>query len=151
MNNKNVFLNATLDALTAFVNSRPGFDFADYGDVSSYRSDSRRAMKARKNFHLMRRHVERITGDVSETIVRDAFRAYSGRITITNKGTSDNPDIVLDYCTVQYYPTEYRTAACAVLSSILWEYYRDESDTGDTMRAKFVRMFGRGIARKYFN
>jgi hypothetical protein len=31
----------------------------------------------------------------------------------------------LDYCTGQYFPTEYRRAACAVLASALWSAKRD--------------------------
>jgi hypothetical protein len=72
----------------------------------------------------------------------------------------------IDYCTGQYFPTEYRKAVCAVLASALWgnrcrtayevlgpaahETINGQSP-GDRIRAHFQREFGRGIASRYFN
>lgn len=33
----------------------------------------------------------------------------------------------VDYCTGQYFPTEYRRAVCAVLASALWDYTRENA------------------------
>jgi hypothetical protein len=87
----------------------------------------------------------------------------------------------IDYCTGQYFVTEYRRAACAVLASALWEYTRERCmpsgpnreklssgdvtywldsaragkgdfvAAGDWLRAHFAREFGRGIASRWFN
>ena len=81
----------------------------------------------------------------------------------------------LDYCTGQYFPTEYRKAVCAVLASALWGYFRAniaESMTedgpdgqkyagpvkalrgmsyGDAIRATARRELSRGVARRWFN
>lgn len=51
---------------------------------------------------------------------------------------------------------EYRAAACAVLASALWDYYRanippETEKKGDKLRAKFRRMFGDSIASRWFN
>lgn len=80
---------------------------------------------------------------------------------------------VIEYCTGQYFPTEYRKAACAVLARTLWYWTREHAmpapiaksgdhtyypmvpgkllSAGDWLRANFVREFGRGIASRYFN
>jgi hypothetical protein len=79
----------------------------------------------------------------------------------------------VDYCTGQYFPTEYRRAVCAVLASALWTYTREHcmpeptlhhnSETGETLhrykgmhagdwlRAHFRQQFGRGIASRWFS
>jgi hypothetical protein len=63
----------------------------------------------------------------------------------------------VDYCTGQYWPTEYRKAACAVLSQAIWNWTRtqcmpaDTAKPGDYLRASFKREFGRGMASRWFN
>lgn len=85
--------------------------------------------------------------------------------------------VKIEYTTGQYFPTEYRRAACAVLASALWAYAREnmpkpngkitrfdsegeflsEHDNiegktpGDWLRAHFARRFGRNIAARWFN
>ena len=64
---------------------------------------------------------------------------------------------IIDYCTGQYFPTEYRRAVCAVLASAIWSWKRDQcmpADTakpGDYLRANLKREFGRGMAARWFN
>ena len=80
---------------------------------------------------------------------------------------------IIDYCTGQYFPTEYRRAVCAVLASAIWSWKRDQcmpaptlhhnTETGETLqrykglragdylRANFKREFGRGMAARWFN
>jgi hypothetical protein len=66
---------------------------------------------------------------------------------------------MIDYCTGQYFPTEYRKAVCAVLASALWTRHRggmsndtiDGKTPGDRIRAQFREVFGRAIASRYFN
>jgi hypothetical protein len=79
----------------------------------------------------------------------------------------------VDYCTGQYFPTEYRKAVCAVLSQAIWNWtsahampaptLHHNSETGETvqrfkglrvgdyLRASFKREFGRGMASRWFN
>jgi hypothetical protein len=79
----------------------------------------------------------------------EAFSAFCGRLQIT---AADKPgEYRLDYCTGQYWPTEYRKAAAAVLAQALWNYHRDDTSTGDELRGKFRRMFGRGMQLAWFN
>ncbi len=64
--------------------------------------------------------------------------------------------MAVDYCTGQYFPIEYRRAACAVLAAALWDYYRadippETEKRGDKLRAKFKRMFGTRIQKRWFD
>jgi hypothetical protein len=85
----------------------------------------------------------------------------------------DNGAVAIDYCTGQYWPTEYRKATCAVLSQAIWAWtsahampaptLHHNSETGETvqrfkglrvgdyLRASFRREFGRGMASRWFN
>jgi hypothetical protein len=142
-----------LDVLSAFAAQRPGLEFGNYGDVSAYRSEMRAITKDLHTFRTLLSAV-RWRSSIGEEELRAAFRdAFSGRLTLT-----DRPDgsVTLDYCTGQYFPTEYRKACCAVLASALWAYTRDNTllpDTdgkADRLRATFRKEFGRGIASRYF-
>ena len=173
---------AILDALNRFVNQRSGMDPRNYGDWKSYRQESRSVTKDLHNYRTLRGAVgwrDSITADD----LKAAFRAYSGRLTVKDISAKyDDGSIYwafsLDYCTGQYFPTEYRKAACAVLASALWDCKRkdmpepltregpdgsrttylfhgsskspDALSAGDWLRASFRREFGRGIASRWF-
>ena len=142
-----------LTALDRFARQRPGLEYGNYGDATAYRSEMRRITRQLADARTLLRAVEHsgITADQ----LREAFRAYSGRLAITET----DKGIRLDYCTGQYWPTEYRAAVCAVLASALWDYYRDDfaasakpgESAGDAVRRQFRREFGRGIANRWFN
>lgn len=134
-----------LAALAKFVAQRPGLEYGNYGDPTSYRSEMRSITADRHHFNALLSAVAWRTS-IGEKELRGAF---SRRLTLV-----DRPDgaIALDYCTGQYFPTEYRKAACAVLASALWDYVRDNTpNKGDRLRDTFRREFGRTIANRYFN
>jgi len=79
----------------------------------------------------------------AKQLIESFPRAFSGRLELKNGE--------LNYCTGQYFPTEYRKAVCAVLAYALWNCYRTEESTGDSLRATFRRIFGRGIQKRWFN
>lgn len=138
-------------ALRAFAGQRPGLDYANYGDPSSYRSESRRITRQLNDFRHLARTVE-LSGITAEELEASAKLAYSGRLSLVERGDK----IAVDYCTGQYWPTEYRAAACAVLANALWNYYRsdipkDAERPGDLIRAKFRRMFGANIHKRWFD
>ena len=193
---------AICQALRAWINQRPGLEFGNYGDVTSYRAEVRSIGKDLQHARELLRAVElrySITGDD----LAAAFpRAYSGRLSCkvytpghhcprfghvagsraaqkcriccaTGKVTG-HIWAVLDYCTGQYWPTEYRRAACAVLASALWDRKREDMPApqgkltrkhgpfttehdniegvtpGDWLRASFRLEFGRSIADRWF-
>ncbi len=165
-----------LAALRAWVNQRPGLEFGNYGEVKAYRSELRSITKDRAQALELIRAVEWRDSITAEMLLASFPRAYSGRLSITQdaKGRA-----VLDYCTGQYWPTEYRRAACAVLASVLWDYFREnmpkptgkikktigfgtfahesEHDNingqtpGDYLRGTARKEFGRSIASRWFS
>lgn len=153
-----------LSALYAFANSRPGLDPRDYGGGvegwRAYRQESRSITRDLRDARMLLRAVE--LSSVGKDALLDAFkRAYSGRLTckLERKAPDAPHKVILDYCTGQYYPTEYRRAVCAVASSALWEYYREDfaatarkgESAGDAIRRKFRSMFGARVARRWFD
>ena len=104
-----------LSALDRFTRQRAGLEFGNYGDVSAYRSEQRAITRDLHDFRTLLAAVS--WRNIPEQTLKDAFRAFSGRLTWENGK--------LSYCTGQYFPTEYRKAACAVLASALWDYTRE--------------------------
>ena len=115
-----------LDALEKFINQRPGLDPANYGahreqlqySTREQRIEARRAMqgdartiqkdgtRARKALIDARRHVA--AGNGNAAIMAQALgEAFSGRLSWEGSR--------LEYCTGQYFCTEYRAAAATVL------------------------------------
>ena len=145
-----------LRLLEGWVRQRPGLDPRDYGGGhegwAGYRSEARSiARDGREAGQLLTVAAVECS---AESLVA-GFRAYSGRLSLIHspKGWA------LDYCTGQYWPTEYRRAACAVLASALWDTMREryaaqarkDESPGDAIRRRFRERFGRGIADRWFN
>lgn len=142
-----------MQLLHAWIRQRPGLDFHNYGDVSSYRSELRgitRDLNEARAMLLTISHHDSIT---AADLLYAVEHSFSGRLSIKRdaKGRA-----VVDYCTGQYWPTEYRRAVCAVAASALWAWYRDKclpADTehkGDAIQKWARREFGRGIAARWF-
>jgi hypothetical protein len=178
---------AIIAALRAFMNQRSGIEFGNYGDVTAFRAEQRSITKDLREAREIMRAVELSDSITADDLLKAAQCAFSGRLTIklTMGGYSDPKDrtyrdtcVTIDYCTGQYFPTEYRRAVCAVLASALWEYTREhvmktaanrvcvkdsEDQTyyspithrpvsaGDWLRAHFRKEFGRGIASRWFS
>ena len=154
-----------LAALDAWIRQRPGLDYGNYGDVSAYRSEVRSIGKDLQHARAMLNYVawhDSITADMILSAAR------SGRLSIKVEGDK----VRVDYCTGQYWPTEYRPAVCRMLSSVIRDYWRDHcmpegvlvhnSETGETfkryqglragdwLRKNAAREFGTSIARRWF-
>ena len=154
-----------LAALDAWIRQRPGLDYGNYGDWSAYRSEVRSIGKDLQHARALLRYVEwhdSITADMILTA------AQSGRLSIKVEGDK----VRVDYCTGQYWPTEYRSAVCRLLSTVIWDYWRDhcmpegvivhDSETGETferyqglragayIRKTASRELGTSIARRWF-
>lgn len=134
-----------LQALSAFVRQRPGLEFGNYGDVSAYRSELRGITKDRHQAEELLAAVALREGIDADALLKAAKHSFSGRLSIeeTDKG------IRIEYCTGQYWPTEYRRAVCSVLSGALWDYWRDVCNESpiETARAELSR----SVARRWFN
>lgn len=159
-----------ITALRAFVAQRSGIEFCNYGYVASFRAEQRAITRDGKEARELLRAIEWRDSISADDIIAASKSAYSGRLSIVER---DDGAIAVDYCTGQYFPTEYRKAVCAVCASALWNYMRDQcmpeptlhhnSETGETLhrykgmrqgdyiRAQFRREYGRGLASRWFN
>ena len=135
-----------IDALNAWVSQRPGLDYRNYGDVSSYRAEMRSIGKDLQHARALINYVAWHDSITAEMIL-DA--AKSGRLSIVvTDGT-----VAINYCTGQYWPTEYRPAVCRLLSSVIWYWLRDnmlDPATGNDIRRQAARELGTIIARRWF-
>lgn len=162
-----------LDALLAFINQRSGIEWGNYscGDYKrsreAFNGDYRPILKRGKQARAMLAAIRWRDSITVEKLI-EATRAYSGRLQFKEQ----DGKVWVEYCTGQYFPTEYRSAACAVLSKALWDYWcenkpegelKHNSETGETLQryrglrlgdyiAKQARNeLGRSIAKDWFN
>jgi hypothetical protein len=139
----NMSKQAIIEALDGWIKQRPGLEYGNYGDPVSYRAEMRGITRDLHHARTLLRHVE-LSGITGAQLDEAFKRAFAGRLLWDGRA--------LDYCTGQYWPTEYRRAACAVLASALWTYWRDDCGyTGAALRVHAARVFGRGIASRWFN
>lgn len=129
---------AIIDALTKFMNQRSGIEFGNYGDVKAFRAEQRSITKDLHQARVLLDAVKWRDGITADDLIKAAQRAFGGRLTIALKdgpcacgcdmapGPACPVVASIDYCTGQYFPTEYRRAVCAVLASALWEYTREK-------------------------
>jgi len=157
-----------ITALSTFIRQRPGLDFGNYADVKAYQSELRSITRDLHDARHLLRSVELRDSITAEDLLAAFKRAYSGRLTISE---TEDGRARLEYCTGQYWPTEYRKAVAAVCASALWDYTREcmpeptgkvtrngfEHDSikgltpGDWLRREFRREYGRGIQSRWFN
>jgi hypothetical protein len=110
----------TKKMLIDFVNQRPGFDLANYCSMNSYRQDYNETLKDKHSFFELLSLAESRIENFEELLYNE-LKNNSGRLSI-------NENNQLTYCTGQYFPVEYRAAACRLLASIIWADYRDEKN-----------------------
>ena len=110
-------------ALHVFINQRPGLEFGNYGNVPNYRAEVRAIGKDLTQARELLRYVELRASITADDIIKASESAYSGRLVIVQR---DDGAVAIDYCTGQYFPTEYRRAVCAVMASVLWNWKRTQ-------------------------
>lgn len=133
-----------LDAMRAFICQRPGFDWRNYCEArDAYRADSSTATRDKAAALALLDAVTWRSGIDAAAMLAELRQ---GRL------TWDAERGELDYCTGQYFPTEYRGAAARALASMLWAYFRDEcgADTGDAIRRMARRELPGPLAARYF-
>lgn len=168
-------------ALVAFANQRPGLEPGNYGSWSDYRAESRCITRQLHDFNALLTRAP----DATEAEWREAFRAFSGRLTLETHAecsgcggiekecyTREDGSIGyrpcsqgrmrLSYCTGQYFPTEYRAAACAVVASLIWSRTRESCpdaatlepfglSPGSWIRCRLAAEFGWPLARRWLD
>jgi hypothetical protein len=147
---------ALIETLHDWITQRPGLEPANYmrgwddtAGRSAYRSDARSITKDLHDARYLLDYIA-IRDSISAERILDAARhSFSGRLSIT----PDGDGFKVDYCTGQYWPTEYRRATAAVLSSAIWGWLREglqKTDDADTIRKAARREFPASIARRWF-
>ena len=133
-------------ALHKWIQQRPGLEFGNYGDVSSYRAELRSISKDLQHARAMVNYVAWHDSITAEMILSAADNG--GRLSLT----TDGDNVRIDYVTGQYWPTEYRRAVCSLMSSVIWHWLREncEYKTGDDIRKAARRELGASIARRWF-
>jgi len=141
--------NEIINALRTFAQKRPQLECGNYGNPSSYRQESRAITKDLHHARQLLRKVE-LSSITAQDIVNASNEAFSGRLTII-PANSYNDKIKVEYCTNQYFPTEYRKAVCAVLARALWNHWRSDATDAQRIRNTARSELGATLARAYFN
>lgn len=145
---------AILAALERWIAQRPGLEWQNYSTSdyaasrAAYMADKRAIERQGRDARQLLQAI-RWRHSIGSAQLRYALEnSFAGRLTWN--GTT------LDYVTGQYWPMEYRAAACAVLAGALWQYFRDTKPAGitnvsDWIKAKAHADLGRGIANRWFH
>lgn len=144
----------TINLLVNFVNQRPGLNFADYGNRAYYLQDYREILKDLHSFNeffkLASRRIDNLNAVLFDYLIKS-----NDRLTLKES----NGVFKLQYITGQYFPTEYRSAACRVLCSIIWNDYANEINSngeyiykdGHEIRKAIKRNLSSRNSKQYFN
>ena len=124
--------------LRAFVAQRPGFDYRNYGTVSAYRADQKRAMRDKADALAL------INAFPDEAARGFLEKHLDGRLSLEGGQ--------LDYTPGQYYCTEYRAAVCRAVSDALraLSWAQSQERLAET-RKRMARIVGRGCANRWFS
>lgn len=130
---------AIIDLLYKLNATRPGLEFANYGDLTAYRQDQRRVAKQKREVLELLRFVERADSITGEALAATLSRGRR----LSLKGES------LEYTAGQYYPTEYRAAIRSALIEAIWTWFRESCNctTREKIVAAFKREFSSSIAK----
>ena len=142
-----------LNCIKNFIGQRAGLEFGNYGEISSYRQEQRRITKDRHHAEALINAVAWRDSITADNIIEASKRAYSGRLSIIETGDGA---FRIEYCTGQYFPTEYRAAACAVLAQALWYAWRSECPKDHAKPGEYIRhqarcCFGRSIQKRWLD
>jgi len=142
--------NDFMQAVRSWISQKPGLEYGNYGCPKAYRAEYASIRRDMRTAEIMLSVVNDYAFSLED--IQSAMGAYSSRLSLEMK---DGRIIGFDYVTGQYWPTEYRKAACAVMASLLWNAwrneYRDEKSVGDAIRKQARAVFGRTIANNWFN
>ena len=128
-------------ALLAFARQRPGFKFADYGDIAAYRADVRRATRQLNDARAI---AAAIPDSMPSSYLLNDLRS-GNRLSLDGNR--------LSYTAGQYYCIEFRAAVARALANALWMFWAEDVKAGeaDKIRARARATFGRGIQSRYFD
>lgn len=103
-------------AFTKWINQRSGIDFRNYGDVSAFRQEQRTITNQKKRALKALEAAQNFPFDAA-AMTEALERNFSGRLSWVTTIVGEHEVNHFDYCTGQYFPTEYRLAASVVLEA----------------------------------
>jgi hypothetical protein len=132
---------ALFHALAHFIEKGPRLKFGNYGDARAYRAEQRAITRDLHDARLFLRQIE--VSSITYEDMRDAMRhAFGGRLSWDGA--------TLNYCAEQDWPAEYRKAVAAVCALALRRHWWDGASQAFKAE-QMQRVFGRGIASRWFN
>lgn len=140
---------AVLAGLARFIAQRSGIDarnyrtsWADKDGHAAFMHDYRQVLRDGRQARRLLQAVQAREGiDVAELVAA----SRSDRLTLADDGSR------WQFTPCQYFPTEYRMAACRILAAALWQYWRADGLTRDEIQRQARRTLGRAIAARWFN
>jgi hypothetical protein len=143
-----------VEMLRRFIAQRSGIDRRNYqsdwrdtAGAAAFATDYREILRDGRDARRLLEYVAGRHGITAAQIVNAT--SGNGRLEFVYAGDG----LRLDYCTGQYFATEYRAAACSMLAAIVWRYLADdyENDGAAEVRKAARRIFGRGVASRWFS
>jgi hypothetical protein len=140
-----------INLIRKHIAQRSGINWRDYTngghDVTgreALRSDYTRILRHGRDARVMLRAVD-MSSVTAETLIEHL--TCGRRLSLVNGA--------LEYTTGQYFPTEYRRAACDMLASVLIDHYGHNNATDERKPLARARDWaksnlGRGIAGRWF-
>lgn len=136
-----------LENLISFVNKAPGFCFHDYDSYKYYRKDYSESLKDKHSFFELLSLASRLVDRAElQKRVYEYLKNNSGRLFCDDASK-------ITYHVGQYFPTEYRAAACRILVSILWDIVRKQNPefTGIEIRKYIKKRLSTKNSKLFFN
>jgi len=148
---------AVIKAFYKFIAQRSGLDVRLYGDRAAYLAEYREILRDGRDARRMLKSLEMMNfPPVTGAELMEAARGSRLDIFGRPDGGAD-----IGYTAGQFFAVEYRAAVCRFLAGVLWAYWRDcYGDTAaaaadkygkaDYVRARARRLYGRGLAGRWF-
>jgi len=112
-----------------FISQRSGLKYDNYGDVKAFRMDQRTITRDGSRAKKALGVAQALPFD-GAALLEALQSVFAGRLSLEG----DGGEMYLDYCTGQYFPTEYRLAAAVVL-----ERYAEDARKKTTPGGKIPR------------
>ena len=151
-----------ISKLSSFVDQRPGFNLDNYfspyenseqrkNGLKCYRNDYSEALKDKHSYYELLNLAYSLCPYIHdcnnlENMIFNELKNNSGRLTLDEQNN-------LQYCSGQYFPTEYRAAACRIIVSVLWDLVRKRNPefTGIDIRNFIRKKLRTKNSKLYFN
>lgn len=131
--------------IRAHIAQRSGIDFRNYDNRENFMEDYRPMLRDGRDARRMLEWIESRDGITAADI--QSATGFNGRLEFS---TGADGRLRLEYCTGQYFVTEYRAAACSMLSGIFWRYLAGQKYSAYEIRREARGYFGSGIASRWF-